>query len=166
MEPLSVSASIIAITTISVQVAKGLYKLADGIGTAGREVRVSADRVSSFSNLLMSLNKEISKPTKISPLEQVMVLDIVDVCSGLMQPLLTLQQALGPLLIRYRDSAEKLRQFGLRVQFYFSCKAKLLQYLDLVEKHMAIINITLGVMNLQESRDKSHAIYKYVCACL
>ncbi|KAE9990883.1 hypothetical protein Vi05172_g7671 [Venturia inaequalis] len=159
MDPLSISAGVIAITTVSIKVAKGLYKLADGIGTAGQEVRVSADRVSNFSTLLMSLNHEISKPTKISPVEQVMVLDIVGVCSGLMQPLRNLQQALVPLLIRYRDSAEKLRQFGLRVKFYFSCKAKLLQYLDLVEKHMATINITLGVMNLKESRNKSHAIY-------
>lgn len=164
MDPLSISAGVIAITTVSVQVAEGLYKLADGIGTAGQEVRASADRVSNFSTLLMSLNHEISKPTKISPVEQVMVLDIVGVCRGLMQPLRNLQQALEPLLIRYRDSAEKLRQFGLRVKFYFSCKAKLLQYLDLVEKHMATINTTLGVMNLKESRNKSHAIYKYVFA--
>jgi hypothetical protein len=160
MDPLSLSASVIAVTTVSFQVAKGLYKLADGIGSAGTEVRVSANQVSNFSTLLMSINKEVSKPTRISAVEQTLVLDIVGVCDGLMQPLKKLQQALDPLMSRYRDSAEKLRQFGLRLQFYFSCKGKLLYYLDLLGKHSATINVALGVMNLQENRDKTHANFK------
>lgn len=77
-----------------------------------------------------------------------------------MQPLTNLQQALELLLKRYRESAEKLRQLGLRLKFYFSCKGKLLYYLDLVERHCATINIAIGVMNLQESRDKSPGIFK------
>lgn len=79
MDPLGVSASIITIATISVQVAKGLYKLADGIGIAGKEVRIAAGQVRSFSTLLMSIHNEVSKPTQISPFEQTLILDIVSV---------------------------------------------------------------------------------------
>jgi hypothetical protein len=160
MDPLTLSAGVIAVTTVSFQVAKGLYQLADGIGSAGTEVRVSADQVSNFSTLLMSINKEVSKPTRISAVEQTLVLDIVGVCKGLMEPLKNIQQALEPLLARYRDSTEKIRQFGLRLKLYFSCKGKLLYYLDLLGKHSATINVALGVMNLQENRDKTHVNVK------
>lgn len=79
MDPLGVSASIITIATISVQVAKGLYKLADGIRIAGKEVSIAAGQVRSFSTLLMSIHNEVSKPTQISPFEQTLILDIVSV---------------------------------------------------------------------------------------
>ena len=124
-EPLSVTASSIAVATFSFQVAQGLYRIADGIGSSGKEVRDAAQEISAFSQLLMSIKTEVSRPTSISLAEQNLVHDVVEVCENILKPLQRLQNTLKPLLDRFHDSPGKIRQFGLRVQFVFSCKNKL-----------------------------------------
>jgi hypothetical protein len=51
-DPLSLSATVIGIATTGFAVALGLYQIADGIGSAGREVRLYADEVGGFSKML------------------------------------------------------------------------------------------------------------------
>jgi hypothetical protein len=115
-DPLSLSASVIGIATTGFAVALGLYQIADGIGSAGREVRLYADEVGGFSKMLKMVGTQVLPPSDISSDEQSLIMDVMDICDRVLLPLNRLQGTLQPLLVRFRQSSGKLRQFGLRVQ--------------------------------------------------
>jgi hypothetical protein len=46
-DPLSITASILAVVIAGFKAAKGLYQLADGIGSAGMEARIYAEEIQS-----------------------------------------------------------------------------------------------------------------------
>jgi ornithine cyclodeaminase/alanine dehydrogenase-like protein (mu-crystallin family) len=109
-DPLSIAASVLAVVGAGCQVAKGLYQLADGIRSAGIEVRVYADEVDSFTKLLQRIRDQLlQRPAKSSTYEDNLLQDIVDVCKRALGPIDRIQETMNPLLIRFRYSPNKLR---------------------------------------------------------
>ena len=156
-DPLSIAASVITVATVSFNVAQGLYNLADTIGSAGKEVRMAAQQVASFSGILTSIKTEISRPNELSFVEQSLAIDIVHCCEDVLRPLQRLQDTLKPLLRRYRPSFTKLRHFGLWVQYVFRYKTKLSYCLELLRHQTVTLNAVLGIMNLYASRERNPA---------
>lgn len=154
-DPLSVAASIIGITATGFTVAQSLYQIADGIGSAGLEVRVYADEIDAFSKLLKAVRAELLRPSSISLNEQSLVKDVIDICNRVLAPLSRLQDTLKPLLVRFRNSSRKLSQFGLRVQWIFAKKSKLLFYREALRGQHRILDTTLGLIILQANEDRS-----------
>jgi hypothetical protein len=154
-DPFSITASVLGVATVSFQVAQGLYNLADAIGSAGEEVRMVAQQVTSFSGLLTSIKTEMSRPNDVSFVEKSLVMDIVHCCEDVIRPLQRLQDTLKPLLRHYRTGSTKLRHFGLRVQYVFKCKPKLAYYLELLRHQTVTLNAVLGIINLQANRERN-----------
>lgn len=154
-DPLSIAASLAGIASTGFFIAKGLYQIADGIGSAGQEVRIYADEVGSFSKLLLKVRSELQQPSHGSHDDDVsLVRDILEICEKALAPLERLQHTLKPLLVKFRQSSRKLRQFGLRVQWIFTSKAKLLFYRDLLRSQHRMLDTTLELMILKATRDK------------
>jgi hypothetical protein len=100
--PLGLAAGVIGIAATGFAVARGLYQIADGIGSAGQEVRIYADEVDAFSELLKMVRAELLRSSSVSLDEQSLVKDVMDVCDRVLQPLNRLQGTLRPLLVRFR----------------------------------------------------------------
>ncbi|KAF2183328.1 hypothetical protein K469DRAFT_710852 [Zopfia rhizophila CBS 207.26] len=155
-DPLSVTACILTLATTGFVVAKGLYQLANGIGSAGEEVRAYAEEIDSFSKLLQRIKAELQEGSNgASQYEQNLLLDIVGVCERVLGPLHRIQKILNPLLERFRDSPRKLRQFRLRVQWTFSSRAKLLFYRKALKGQHRLLDTMLELVILQATKDKS-----------
>jgi hypothetical protein len=127
-DPLSIAAAVTGIAATGFAVANGLYTIADGIGSAGQEVRIYGDEVGAFSKLLIRGRSELLQPAHTSSEDTSLIKDVLDICDRILAPLERLQKTLSPLLVRFRESPGKLRQVGIRIHWIFSRKAKLLFY--------------------------------------
>jgi hypothetical protein len=148
-DPLSASASIITIIGTGFAIAKGLDQLADGIGTAGQEVRIYADEIDAFSRLLDVIRELLQRRLKQSwSRAENLLEDILHVCQRVLVPMEIVQATLTPLLSRFRSSPGKFRQFSLRVQWIFSTKEKLLFYRAALKGQHRLLDTTLIAMHL------------------
>jgi hypothetical protein len=100
--------------------------LADGIGSAGKEVRIYADEMYSFSNLLQRVKESLlqAKRTQSGDVfiyEKSLFLDVLGVCTRVLEPITRIQQRLTPLLGRFSEGI-KLKNFALRIQWMFITK--------------------------------------------
>jgi hypothetical protein len=155
-DPLSISASIIAVVGAGFKVAKGLHQLADEIGSASVEVRVYGEEIDSFAKLVQRIREQITQRAgQVSSFEENLLRDIIDVCGRVMRPINGLQEKLNPLLERFRDSPSKLRSFRLRVQWISKSKEKILFYRGALRGQHRLLDTTLDLMILQSTMDKS-----------
>lgn len=157
-DPLSVTASVLAVATAAFQVAKALNELAEGIGSAGAEVRFYANELDSFAKLLRVIETHVSdREDEASAVEHGLLLEIVGVCKRTLEPIKSVQTKLSPLLERYRDSHSKLRSFGLRIWWIFSKKGEMLFYRGALRRQHELLDTTLSSMILKatSTRDKS-----------
>lgn len=154
-DPLSIAASIIGIATTGFEVARGLYSIADVIGSAGREVRTYAAEIDLFSRVLKQTREQLQNLGNVSPDTQNLLKDVVDICGRIVGILDRLNVTLYPLLDRFKDSPRKLSQFGLRLQWIFSKKGKLLFYRDALSHQQCILGTLMDVIMLQITTDRS-----------
>jgi hypothetical protein len=152
-DPFSLAIGITKVATAGFQVAQGLYQIADGIGSAGLEVRFYAKEITSFSKVLQLIQEKILRPAGIGSDDLGLVKDITDICEDVLAPLTRLQETLKPLLDRYRDSKKKIEQIGKRIHWYFSQKQKLLFYLEALRGHQHNLDSLLAAMNCAATRD-------------
>lgn len=125
-DPLSITASIVGLVTLGFQVVKGLYQIADAIGSAGEEVRLYAGEINRFSKLLNLIRAQILATPDIAFDSRSLIKDVIDICHKVLQPFHRLQNTLDAFLARFKQSPKKLKQFGFRVRWVFSDKRKLL----------------------------------------
>ncbi|KJK63836.1 hypothetical protein P875_00064708 [Aspergillus parasiticus SU-1] len=154
-DPLSITASIFGIVTLGFQVAKGLYQIADGIGFAGEEVRLYAAEINEFSKLLTHIRAQILATPDIPFSSRSLIKDIVDICDKILQPFHRLQNTLESFFARFKQSPQKLKQFGFRVKWIFHDKRKLLFYLEALRNQHRILNTALDLANLQTLKDRT-----------
>ena len=155
-DPLSVTAAIVAVVTVGFQVAKGLHQLADGIGSVGMEARIYAEEIDSFSKLLQRIKEQVlQQPEQFSSFEMNLLQDIIDVCKRVLHPINRIQEKLNPLLTKFRSSQSWLRAFGLRAQWMFSAKDKLLFYRGALRGQHRLLDTTLELMILKATKDRS-----------
>lgn len=167
-DPFSLAANIIAVIIAGFKVAQGLNTLADGIGSAGKEVRIYADEIDSFPKLLQRIRELLSQDTSSQPVnvflyEQSILLDILSVCKRVLEPINRIQQRLSPLLGTFSDGT-KLKNLALRVQWMFSSKNKLLFYRGALRGQHRLLDTTLSLMILQSTKDNSLQNIWYVQA--
>jgi hypothetical protein len=153
-DPLSITASVVGIVTLGFQVAKGLYQFADGIGSAGEEVRLYAGEINEFSKLLNHIRTQILESPNIPFDSRSLIRDVIDVCDKVLQPFHRLQNTLHSFFTRFKQSPRKLKQFGLRVKWVFASKKKLLFYLEALRNQHRILNTALDLANLQTGEDR------------
>jgi hypothetical protein len=154
-EAIGLAASILQIAGVGLAVAKGLYSIADGIGSAGREVRAYADEINGFSKLLYRVRIEILQTPGINHDEQNLLKDILDICDRVLKPFNQLQDVLTPLLVHYGNSPGKLKQLGLRLYWIFSCKRELLFYRDLVKVQHGMLDTIIAAIMLRLTSHKT-----------
>jgi len=152
-DPLSIAAGIAGVATAGFQVAQGLYQIADGIGSAGLEVRIYAKEITSFSKVLQLIQTKILRPVGVTLDELGLVKDITDICEEVLAPLTRIQETLKPLLDRYKDSKKKIDQIGKRIHWYFSQKQKLLFYREALRGHQQNLDSVLAAINYDATRD-------------
>jgi len=152
-DPFSVAISITKVATAGFQVAQGLYEIANGIGSAGLEVRFYAKEITSFSKALQLIQAKVIQLVGISFDELELVTGITDICEAVLAPLTRILETLKPLLDRYRDSKKKIEQIGKRIYWYFSQKQKLLFYLEVLRGHQHNLDSVLATINYHATRD-------------
>jgi hypothetical protein len=157
-DPLSIAASVVGIAAAGFQIAKGLYQIADGVGSAGEEVRIAAREIDAFSKLLTIIRAELSHSNIVSVNERGILQDILSVCNDVLQPLKRLQERLAPLLTRFKHTPGRLTSFGLRINYIFSCKDKLIYYRRILRDQTSVLNTLLSLMSLQRNTDKARTV--------
>jgi hypothetical protein len=157
-DPLSIAASIVGIVTLGFQLARGLYQIVDCIGSAGKEVRLNAEEINQFSELLNHIRAQMLAAPEIPLNSRSLIKDVVDICDKILQPFHRLQNTLDSFIIRFKQSPRKLKQFGFRVKWIFCEKKKLLFYLDALRNQHRILNTALNLANLQTTKDRTPPI--------
>ncbi|KAL8711728.1 MAG: hypothetical protein Q9220_003899 [cf. Caloplaca sp. 1 TL-2023] len=154
MSGLEVSAGIIAIAGAGIAVAKGLFGIADAIGTAGWEVRFCAADTDLFSQMLLNLSTlfERSASPSLPHSTHRIAEDLLELCERILAPFQHLISKLEPLLRNFHESQHQLRQIGVRVQWYFRHKSKISLHQQVLGQLKATLSLFLNSVNLQESR--------------
>lgn len=148
-DPLSVTASVLTVVASGIAIAKGLYEVADGIGSAGEEVRSYASEISLLTRVLEAIYEQLSKKSEQSwSRAEHLIMDILDVCRGVLKPINEIQAKLTPLLLRYKNSTAKLRQVAVRVYWFFSGKEKMLWYRNSLKNLNILLSTTLATMKM------------------
>jgi hypothetical protein len=126
-DPLSVTASVLTLVASGIAIAKGLHRIADGIGKAGQDVRSYATEVSLLTRVVDGIHEQLSRKSEESwSRAEHLLTDILDMCKGVLKPINEVQLTLNPLLACFKNSPSKLRQAGLRVYWLFKAKDKML----------------------------------------
>ncbi|KAL1591703.1 hypothetical protein SLS60_011702 [Paraconiothyrium brasiliense] len=155
-DPLSVSASVLTVVGSGFAIAKELYQIADGIGSAGAQVRIYADEIRLFSELLGHTRDELrNNSQRPRPRAEHLIMDILHVFESVLEPPKQLQATLNPLLLRFRSSPTRLLQIALRVRWLFSAKDKLLWYRESLKVLNGILNTTLTAMKTTTEIDNN-----------
>ncbi|KAM0259735.1 hypothetical protein ACHAQJ_003169 [Trichoderma viride] len=100
------------IISLGLTIAQGLFQIADGIGSAGQEVRGYGEEINTFAKLLKHVRTELESSNDVSVDIQSLINDVVDICDRVLQPFNGLQKMLNPLLDHFRSSPNKLKQLG------------------------------------------------------
>lgn len=148
-DPLSVTASVIAVPQLGCAVAKGLYQIADEIGMAGLEVRLHAQEVDGFSKLLMRMQHTIddldwrTRRHEAAEIES-HIGEVLTICQKTLQPMKDeIDHSLQPLLVRFRDSPIKLIQVALRIRWCFVSKGKIMFWRQFLQAQHRLLDTTL-----------------------
>ncbi|KAH7411875.1 hypothetical protein DE146DRAFT_732260 [Phaeosphaeria sp. MPI-PUGE-AT-0046c] len=147
--PLSVTASVVAVVTAGVIIAKGLYQIADNMGSAGQEVRIYASDIQLMASVLEGIGDQLQKKTRQSwSKAEGVIEDILNVCKNILGAMDQIQATLVPLLVRYKDSNKKLRQVRAWVWWFFKYKDKMLSYRQNLHNLNVTLNTHLAAMKL------------------
>lgn len=161
-DPFSIATGAAGLISLGLTAAQGLFQVADGIGSAGEEVRSYAEEINNFSKLLRHVEDELKISTGVSADIQSLVNDVVRICTRVLKPLDGLQKTLSPLLEHFSDSPSKIRQLRLRLQWVFKKKGKVLFYRAALKEQHRILDTILDVIILQRSRQQSLQNIQYV----
>lgn len=153
VDPLSIAKGIEIIATTGFTVAQELYQIANGIGSAGVEVRIYSKDISSFSKVLLLIKEKALRPNGVTSDELDLLKLVTDICEEVWAPLKRIQETLKPLLEKYKNSNRKFEQIKKRVQWYFSQKQNLLFYREALRNHQHNLEIALAAMNYSATRD-------------
>jgi hypothetical protein len=126
MAELGTIAAIVGIATAGVQIANGLYKIAEALKSAGTDVRNIADEVSLLSDVLENLGKELRKNSAAAhqppaSYDGSLAKKLINLCERLNMKSQELIEVLKPLL-RYRVGNRKRHEVTrtiLRIRWLF-----------------------------------------------
>jgi hypothetical protein len=156
-DPISLAAAIIAIFTAGFNISRGLYNIANGIGSAGAEVRVYADEFDSFAKLMVRICETLKQQPEPSPRIQHLLLDITGICVRIIKPFNCLQKTLQLTVDKFSPTKGKLKRIGAKFQWIFKNRKELLSYRNMLRVQHRALDTTLTLIVLEATKDKSTA---------
>lgn len=148
---ISVVGGIAGLITIGIQTAQTLFGVADGIGSAGREVRDLAQQVFTLTEVLNGLRVKIEQQKSTGDLMVAAIRGAIKPCTQFLKAFSKMLEPLEPLLDRYRHSRGKLEQVGLRVQWYIRTRSKVKASREMLDRHLNCLNLALATMSIQDT---------------
>ncbi len=149
-EAVGLAAGILVLAEIAWKVAKGLHDLADEVGSAGEAVRIFANDFGLFVETVKTLGDLFDGLPPVARRTQSTAEELVEVAmEQVVEPFQNLLTELAPLLVRWRDSPGRMRQLGVRIQWAFSCKSKVLFYHDALNALKGNLSLLLQTMTLR-----------------
>lgn len=149
-EAVGLAASVLSLAQTAWLVTKGLYDLADQIGSAGEAVRVFANDFEFFVENLRTLGKLLDDLPPVPRRAESTTEELLEVAlEQVVQPFQSLLTQLEPLLINWRNSPSRMRQLGLRIRWAFSQKSKVLFYHAALNALKGNVSLLLQTISLQ-----------------
>ncbi|KAI0896512.1 hypothetical protein F4806DRAFT_429509 [Annulohypoxylon nitens] len=145
--------------SLGIQVTTALYAVADGIGSAGEEVRNVARDVDSATQIMRTIQSVLDKQPQINDEINAIINRIMDICHQIFRIYDVLQKSLVPLMERFRDSERKLEQFGLRLKWYFRSKEKVTSCRNSLQQQIAMLTPILTLLSIDQSRTAQNNHY-------
>lgn len=145
------ASAIAGLFSLGIQVTTALYAVADGIGSAGEEVRSVARDVDSATQIMKTIQGVLDKQSQINDEINGIVKRIMDICHQIFKIYDVLQKSLVPLMERFRDSERKLEQFGLRLKWYFRSKEKVSRCRHSLQQQIAMLTPVLTLLSIDRS---------------
>ncbi|KAL9110200.1 MAG: hypothetical protein Q9227_005261 [Pyrenula ochraceoflavens] len=150
-EAVGLAASVLTLAQIGWVVAKGLYNLADEVGSAGEAVRVFANDFRLFVETIKTLGDLFEGSPPASMRIHSTTEELLDVATEqVVKPFQTMLAQLEPLLLKWRDSPRRMIQLGLRLQWAFRYKRKVLFYHSALNALKGNASLLLQAMTLRE----------------
>ncbi|OTA85770.1 hypothetical protein M434DRAFT_159164 [Hypoxylon sp. CO27-5] len=149
-EALAVPSAIAGLLSLGIEVAKALYAVADGIGTAGEEVREVASEVSQYAQTMEAIRDVLERQEHVAHNIMAMIERLVRACQPIFQTYHRLQKGLAPLLGRFRDSKKKLDQVGLRLMWYLRTKKKVYGCRSALQRQFALLTPILTALSIDQ----------------
>lgn len=156
-DPLSVAGSIAGLIALGIQTAKVLYAVADGIGSAGSEVRDVAEQVINLSNVLQAVQEKIEQRSSLESAVVMALTAAIKPCKKLLDTFSEMLKPLQPVFDRYRDSRRKLEQIGPRVKWYIRTKSKVRASRDMLDRHLNCLQLALTTLSIPDASSGSQA---------
>jgi hypothetical protein len=149
-DPLSVAASIAGLIVVGIQTAKVLYEVAEGIGSAGDEVRDVAEQVDNLSSVLQAVHDKVEQRKALGNAMVAALKKASKPCERLLETFGDMLKPLKPVLVRYRDSQRKLEQIGLRVRWYIRSKSKVRASREMLGRHLQCLQLALTTLSIPD----------------
>ena len=147
---MALAAGVLALAQTGWHVSKGLFDLAAEVGTAGEAVRVFASDFWLFVETVRTLGDLLKRLPPVSRRAQSTTEELLEVAlEQVVEPFQQLLSNLEPLLVRWRNSPNRMRQLGVRIQWAFSCKKKVLFYHAALNALKSNVSLLLQVMSLR-----------------
>lgn len=151
-DAIGLAASVLQLVQVAWTVTRGLYELADEVGSAGESIRIFTSEFDFFIHTLDHLGHALETSILTRRAENA-ISDIVDITSvQIMVPFRQLLDKLKPLLLAWRDSPNRMRQLGRRLQWAFSYKNKILLYRGALSELKANMTLFLQVIALRQDQ--------------
>ena len=149
-EAVGLAASVLSVAQIAWTVAKGLHDLADEVGSAGEAVRIFANDFSLFVENIKKLGELLEGLPPTSRQAESATEDLLEVAlEQVVHPFQVLLRDLQPLLVRWHDSPSRMKQLGIRLQWAFSYKSKVLFFHGALNALKSNVSLLLQTMALK-----------------
>ena len=122
----------------------------DEVGSAGEAVRIFANDFWLFVATVKTLGDLFDSLPPVSRRIQSTTEELLDVAmEQVVKPFQNMVVELEPLLVRWRDSPSRMMQLGLRLQWAFSYKSKILFYHSALNALKGNVSLLLQAMTLR-----------------
>ncbi|KAI1091000.1 hypothetical protein F5B19DRAFT_291467 [Rostrohypoxylon terebratum] len=153
------ASAIAGLFSLGIQITTALYAVADGIGSAGEEVRSVARDVDTAMQVMKTIQGVLDKQPHINDEISGIIKRIMDICHQIFKIYDVLQKSLVPLMGRYQDSERKLEQFGLRLEWYFRSKDKITSCRQSLQQQIAMLTPILTLLSIDRSETAHNNYY-------
>jgi hypothetical protein len=149
MDPLSMTASIIAVATLAFSVAKGLAQIEHPKRSTDQELLQFSTEVRSLADLFKMVGVAVSNSTGRHLEDRSLFADLLHICNRVLEPLNKLQKSLNTFNARFRDDRSKLTHLGVIIRWQFRTKDKLIVYREVLRWNHSVLDTLLQLVMFQ-----------------
>ncbi|OQV08628.1 hypothetical protein CLAIMM_12869 [Cladophialophora immunda] len=149
-EAVGLAASVLGLAQVGWTVAKGLHDLGEEVGSAGEAVRIFANDFHLFVETVQTLGDLFESSPPVSRRAQSTTEELLDVAmEQVVAPFEKMLVELEPLLVKWRDSPSRMMQLGVRLQWAFAYKKRVLFYHSALNALKGNVSLLLQAMTLR-----------------